>query len=478
MVRESLRVRCPAGHDAARLWIFEQIFVQQWGLDFSVEVDASLTSVVIDLANGACVEVRETFFAQPEEQWLQASTLPQLPLPQADFRMDSSASALVEPSLPVLFGAPCVSGAWVERQVNRAVLGIDVFGGAFVLLTRYEEAVDPSRDQYERFPAEASIAVRENFIERPLADEYSELLWSLVSAYAGTSLRRQGSRFKVSLGHDVDAPYKYLFCGPMSFAKTELASRLRRHERSSLWDNVRTWRRVRAGDLRSDPYNTFDLLMDASELRGWRSTFYFIADRTAGWKDGLYDIDDSAIILLMTRMRQRGHWIALHGSFNSYDSADHLAREKRRIEEAVCKAGFPVPIDEIRQHYLRFDVRSTPAAWSDAGLRLDTTLSFAQRAGFRCGTSRRYRMFDLVRRSPLSVFEQPLIVMDTSLLEYQKFDAISTVECVRRLAMRVARYGGCFTLLWHNSTLVNNLQRQLYHDVLDTLSHVEASTVQ
>ena len=49
------------------------------------------------------------------------------------------------------------------------------------MLTRYEEVVnnDPLRilDAHERFPATASIAYKENFLHRPVVNEYFEILW-------------------------------------------------------------------------------------------------------------------------------------------------------------------------------------------------------------------------------------------------------------------------------------------------------------
>ena len=45
------------------------------------------------------------------------------------------------------------------------------------MLSRYEEAVLLDRDDHDRFPATASIAYKTGFLDRPIIDEYVEILW-------------------------------------------------------------------------------------------------------------------------------------------------------------------------------------------------------------------------------------------------------------------------------------------------------------
>ena len=64
------------------------------------------------------------------------------------------------------------------------------------MLTRYEELVVPDRGAHDRFPAAASVAVREGFLEIPIVDAYVELLWGALSggvaAAAAPSARLRG----------------------------------------------------------------------------------------------------------------------------------------------------------------------------------------------------------------------------------------------------------------------------------------------
>ena len=109
-----------------------------------------------------------------------------------------------------------------------------------------------------------------------------------------------------------------------------------------------------------------------------------------------------------------------------------------------------------RQHYLRWRAPTTWLNWEAAGLTYDSTVGYAERAGFRAGTSREFRAFDLVGSRLLSLIERPLVVMDTTLLHYRKLGATdAAIECGLRLKSRCRRLGGHFTLLWHNSNLMS-----------------------
>jgi hypothetical protein len=79
--------------------------------------------------------------------------------------------------LPVLYGPHVADDRPLAEVDDGGVrLNVDVFGSAFAMLTRYEEAIPGERDAYGRYPAAAALAVRENFLRTPIVDAYVELL--------------------------------------------------------------------------------------------------------------------------------------------------------------------------------------------------------------------------------------------------------------------------------------------------------------
>lgn len=84
----------------------------------------------------------------------------------------------------------------------------------------------------------------------------------------------------------------------------------------------------------------------------------------------------------------------------------------------------------------------------------DSTLGYADRPGFRCGTCFEYTAFDVVSDQPLSLRIRPLIAMDCTVIAERYLGLGSTeaaYEKFNELKNSCRKVGGGFTLLWHNS---------------------------
>jgi len=71
----------------------------------------------------------------------------------------------------------------------------------------------------------------------------------------------------------------------------------------------------------------------------------------------------------------------------------------------------------------------------------------------------------------LRLRERPLIVMDTTLLapEYMDLRPEQALEWIERLSNTCRRFGGTFTLLWHNTNLSQSWLRKLYTKMLEAV---------
>lgn len=110
-------------------------------------------------------------------------------------------------------------------------------------------------------------------------------------------------------------------------------------------------------------------------------------------------------------------------------------------------------------------VSSVARLWDDNGLDYDSTLSYADRPGFRCGTCREYPLYDLHQHRPLRLRERPLIVMECSVIAERYLglgysdEALALMQRYRDVCHR---FSGDFTLLWHNSHLGSEADRRFY----------------
>src|SRR5262245_38334599 len=310
--------------------------------------------------------------------------------------------------------------------------GDDLFGNAFFVLTRYEEAVLPDRDEHDRFPAESSILVQGGLLEQPVVDEWADALWQALPA----RLERPHRHFRVVPSHDVD--HLWATAG-------QRASAVRRGQLAALRPH--------------NPFDTFDLLMDASERRGLRAAFSFIPE------DAPYSLDDPRVRELLGRIHRRGHEIGFHPSYGTFRDADRLRAQFERLLKVCKEEGIRQDAWGGRQHFLQWEP-ATWALWEQVGLDYDSTLTFSAQPGFRAGTCHEYPVFDLQARRELRLRERPLVLMDTPTLDRLDRSDEELVLLIERLRAECKSSQGDFTVLWHNDWLVTGRQRHLFEAAL------------
>lgn len=363
----------------------------------------------------------------------------------------------IELPIPVIFGRPTI-----RRSDTGLVCEADLFGSIFHVLSRFEEITGNGRDQHDRFPAKMSLAYRNGFLERPIADQYRALFLDMLDyVWPGTSLPEASGRMEISC--DVDEPFDRSVRSISSLAKV-LGGDVFKRRNPALAARRLLNATVGARSTHFDPCYTFDWYMDQCEAAGLQVTFYFIAQRDAGAIDGTYDIDDPRILKLLRDIAARGHLIGMHGSYLSFRDPDRLRMQRFRLVDALAKAGLDQDVIENRQHYLRWDASCTPDYLDAAGFLYDTSGGFADRPGFRFGTAREFRMWSWVQRAPLALRQKPLIAMEGSLLSssYMGLTDDEALDLLVRLRCAAEDTGGNFSLLWHNSELKTNSQRKLF----------------
>ena len=96
---------------------------------------------------------------------------------------------------------------------------------------------------------------------------------------------------------------------------------------------------------------------------------------------------------------------------------------------------------------------STWQIWEDHKMEWDSTLYYAEAAGFRCGTCWPFPVFNFLTRQPLKLKEIPLTLMEGTFLNYLKLSPEEMMAETVKIFNRVKAYNGTFVLLWHNSII-------------------------
>lgn len=388
--------------------------------------------------------------------------------PMSTFKVDNDIFKLLgEDFLPAL-----------NENVNKSIISVinenyvsvninfDLFGSAFYILTRMEEMNSDMLDEHGRFPATASHAYQNAYLHRPVVDEYAEILWYCIKLL-WPSIERKHNKFEMKLTHDVDEPFEALFRPGWKMIRSIGSDIIRKRDIKRAVNRSYLWGRVKCGDWKCDRVYTFDRIMDLGESVGCKDAFYFIPD-CAGEMSGDYYLDHPGIKNLMKHIHQRGHEIGYHGSYETYLDPEKTKNEVNKLKDIAAKEGINQEIWGGRQHYLRWSAPQTWRNYAEAGLDYDTTVSFADVAGFRCGTCHPYHVFDVENMKALSLKEYPLAVMECSVLseDYMGYSYEEALEYMLLLKNQCRKYGGTFVFLWHNSAFENGMDWELYRNVL------------
>ena len=350
--------------------------------------------------------------------------------------------------LPVIYSGRSRFDDLVRKSDKLIETKIDIIASSFFMLSRYEEVVLNTKDEHDRFPSKASQAYQEGFLDRPIVNEYIELLWSWIHSLI-PELRRnplwpENKEFAVCLTHDVDSVQRYSLLPPA----ISIGSAIVRQKNPRLAFHILRDYFGSLLHLKKDPFDTFDYMLDLERRYGFLSSFYFMSGGDSKF-DGSYSVTKPKVKRLIQKIEGKGCEVGLHGSYDSCRDLKRMASEKERLDTVVNLKSYG-----CRQHYLRFRVPESWRIQERAGLLYDTTLTFADHVGFRSGFCLPFRPFDILENRVLDIWELPLTVMEGSLQSpnYQNLSPEQGFEEIIKLIEVLKEFRGIFVVLWHNSS--------------------------
>jgi hypothetical protein len=479
-----LVISVPDSRTAERRYVFDVVLREWLGIDYRL-TNGDERGVVITLdgdPRGRELTLPDHLLATKPDLWLTRESLPSKPL--IEYRKPSNSQADAQHletvrqirgsarAMPVIFGDPSAAGSIWERSTNGIRFNLDVFGSVFFLLTRYEEIANPMTDKHGRYPAGASLAASAGFLDRPVLDEYVDLLWNAIQ-HLWPGLRRASSQFRLRLTHDVDIAWAIHGRSAVDVAHALAGDFLTRRDPELASRRLLAAVGARSGRTRPDPYDTFDDLMEISERHGLQSTFYFMAGITQPAFDGRYSLLDPPMTDLLRRIHRRGHEVGLHASYGTHLDPEVIRVELEALKSACETAGFEQGAWGVRQHYLRFQAPYTWRSQERAGLDHDSTLGFADQIGFRAGTSREFPVFDVLSSRALQIRERPLLLMDGTLFDYMDLSFEEAALQAVRIVDAAREHRGDAVVLYHNHTVAGIRPATHYRELVDRLARSE-----
>jgi len=423
-----IKIFIPNNNIEERTYIIHIFFNEFLGLDYKITIGSKDYEIV--LKSNRKIIFKDDFFNNFSNnlEYLNIKNIP------SSVKYVSN-KFLKEENIPVIYG---------DRNLNITdniiTCGIDIFASSFFMLTRWEEYVNNEKDTHNRFPATESLALKNNFLDRPVVNEYIEMLKNML-LLLDNSLSFKTYEYKLILTHDID--HIYAWDSFKKFALNLARDLIKRTSIKNFFNSIIYYVQVKL-KIKNDPYDTYDYIMNLSESVGVKSYFFFMAEGLTSY-DNHYKSSSKEAKEIVSNILSRGHHVGIHPTYNAYNNKEQFTKEKKELER-----NFNTKITFGREHYLRFELPTTWKIWEDNGMLWDSTMNYTDRDGFRCGICYEYPLFNILARKPLRLREKPLIVMDANTI-----DELSPTEMersIKDLIIKVKKYNGEFVFLWHNSS--------------------------
>jgi hypothetical protein len=342
----------------------------------------------------------------------------------------------------------------------------DIFAASFYLLSRYEEYLPHTKDIYDRYAHENSIAFKENFLHLPLINiwlrDFKNLLQqkfpSLLSLDSrlrtsdsrlptpDSELPIPDSRLTFLPTYDIDIAWSYKHKG----WKRNLGGMLRSLFKGHWWQ---VKERIKVlGAKQNDPFDAFSWMNELHEKYKLQPYYFFlVADKTGRYDKNI--LPGCKAMEQLIKDHARRYPVGIHPSWRSGDDDALLNKEIDTLANITGNK-----IASSRQHFIRFTLPQSFRRLIDHGIRNDFSMGYGSINGFRASVASPFYWYDLEKEEQTELLLFPFCYMDANSFYEQKNSAQQALEEMRHYYHAVESVNGHFIMIWHNSFLGTDRQ--------------------
>lgn len=329
----------------------------------------------------------------------------------------------------------------------------DPLAAIFYVLSRMEEYSNERRDQHDRFPAKESILFKFEWLQKAVCDRWAEAFIYAIERDLDIDLNLQKIPVRLIPTFDIDNTYAFKWKEGWRRILGTAKDWTRRDKA-----RIESRKAVLQGTVK-DPYDTFDYILQIKN-RGFDVRLFWLLGDYAKFDKNISGLDRRHRELI-SKMSEHVK-IGLHPSYKSNTANYYLENEKERIDSIL---GDPVTFS--RQHFLKLHLPETYQNLIKNGFEEDYTMGYADEIGFRAGTARPFRFFDLSKNSMTDYLIHPFSYMDGTIHEYKNWTIEKSKSEILSLYREVSRYGGDFIFIWHNETIGDFAKWKGWSEVLE-----------
>jgi hypothetical protein len=331
-------------------------------------------------------------------------------------------------------------------------LGFDIFSSVFFMVSRYEEYLPFTPDEFGRFKAEDSLAFQNNFLHLPVVNIWIKIFQEALQKRF-PSLKIKQTSFNTIVTYDIDVAYKF---SGRSFGRTvgSVGKDLLGFDFKNIRERTQT-----ISKSKKDPWDVYNDLKKIILKNKLQSVFFFLlSDKTNHDRNLNYQ---NPVMRNLVNKIQGFSEIGIHPSFYSSIFPEKIVIEKERLENLSAKK-----ITKSRQHYLKFILPDTYNSLLAAGITEDYSMGFSKKPGFRAGTCKPFHFYDLKNEKATGLKVFPITFMEGTLVNKKPADALKEIL---ELLNEVKKVGGTFIPLWHNHTVSDTDEYSAWKKIHDQM---------
>jgi len=333
-------------------------------------------------------------------------------------------------------------------STEQGKLPFDIFSAVFFLITRYEEYLPYTPDEYGRFHFKDSTAYKLGFLNRPLINEW--MIWF------GSELKKLYPQLQISVPefsflptYDIDMAWSYRQKGLLR----NLGGMIKKPsaERIAVLANII-----------ADPFDAYRWLHKLHEAHQLNPIYFFlVADKISRY-DKNTSPSNSAFRNLI-RQHHSHYTVGLHPSWQSNNNPRVFKQEADTLRGLINHT-----ITASRQHYIKMQMPETYRMLIENEITNDYSMGYGSINGFRASVARPFKWYDLKKEKVQPLHIHPFCFMDANSY-YEQQQTIEETEAELQHYLKTCREtGGELISIFHNSFLGSGKAfkgwRELYTD--------------
>lgn len=327
------------------------------------------------------------------------------------------------------------------------ILPFDLFSAAFYLISRYEEYLDFEPDEHGRFSSSSSLAYKNNFLERPLINDYAEKIKEIISSYNSTILFQIKHQFINLPTFDIDVPFEFKGRGiktlPLlvkDFLKLDFKRVIQRI--------------LVLINKEKDPYDSLFEIINLLKLKDKEAIVFFLLENKGKYNSSVsYKKRDFQTLVLKTTLEENIK-VGIHPSYDASNNSDQIIKEKKRLEFLINQKVY-----KSRFHFLKINFPESYRYLIKSKVEEDYSMAYPEKSGFRASVCHPFYWFDLVKNEKTSLHVYPFFFMDATYKYYQNISIEKIFIELNTMKKLVNKHNGVFITNFHNDSF-SQLQQE------------------